>query len=92
VGPSARPALTRAASALAVAAVVALPFQGTRTIESSALDGSEVNVAADDHTRAPSPDVTTDVLRPDMPLPEIFADNDTRVTFVAPAEIGRAHV
>ena len=82
MGPSARPVLTRAASALALAAVVAFPLQGSRTIESPAAE-APVAVAAD--YQAAAPDVAVDVLSPDMPLPQVFADNEAKVSFVAPA-------
>ena len=85
MGPSARLGLTRAASALAMAAVVAVPLQGSRTIETPAANGGAgVTVAADYQTR-PASDLGADGLRPDMALSEIFADGETRVTFVAPA-------
>ncbi|MDP9252014.1 MAG: hypothetical protein M3O80_03325, partial [Chloroflexota bacterium] len=82
MGPSARPVITRAASALALAAVVAFPLQGSRTIDSPAV-AAPVAVAAD--YQAAAPDVAVDVLSPDMPLPQVFADNEAKVSFVAPA-------
>ncbi len=86
MGASARPILTRAASALALAAVVALPFQGSRTIEGPAATGGRaVAVAADHQLGAPAPGVPPDVLRVDMSLPQLFSDRDTSVSFVAPA-------
>jgi len=63
-----------------------MPFQGSRTIESSAPDGPPtVTVAADYRTAASTPDLGLDVLRPDMPLPRVFSDSETNVSFVAPA-------
>ncbi len=63
-----------------------IPFQGSRTIESSAPDGPPtVTVAADYRTAAPALDLGLDVLRPDMPLPQVFSDSETKVSFVAPA-------
>ena len=83
MGQSARPVITRAASALALAAVVAFPLQGSRTIESPAGTAAPVAVAADYQTAAP--DVLIDVLSSDMPLPQVFADNEAKVSFVVPA-------
>jgi hypothetical protein len=82
VGQSARPVITRAASALALAAVVAFPLQSSRTIDSPAA-AEPVEVAADYRT-APA-DATAEILSPDMPLPQVFADNEAKVSFVAPA-------
>lgn len=85
MGASARPAITRAASALALAAVVALPFQGSRTIEGPAgTRGRAVAVAADHQVGAPAPGVAPDVLSPDMSLPHLFSDKEASVSFVAP--------
>jgi hypothetical protein len=85
VGASARPVLTRAASALALAAVVSLPFQGSRTIEGAASrGGTAVAVVADYRAGAPAPEVAPDVLRVDMSLPQVFTDRDTRVSFMPP--------
>jgi len=83
VGQSARPVIARAASALALAAVVAFPLQGSRTIESPARTAAPVAVAADYQTAAP--DAAVDLLSPDMPLPQVFADTEAKVSFVAPA-------
>jgi hypothetical protein len=46
VGPSARPVITRAASALALAAVVIFPLQGSRTIDNAG-DEEPATVASD---------------------------------------------
>jgi hypothetical protein len=63
-----------------------MPLQGSRTLESSASDGlPTVTVAADYEREASAPDVALDVLRPDMPLPRVFSDSETMVSFVAPA-------
>jgi hypothetical protein len=83
VGQSARPVITRAASALALAAVVAFPLQGSRTIESPASTAAPVAVTAD--YQAAAPDAPVDVLSSDMPLWQVFADNEAKVSFVAPA-------
>jgi hypothetical protein len=84
VGPSARPVVTRAASALALAAVVIFPLQGSRAIDSA---GSEeaATVAADYLAAAPAREVALDSLSVDMALPQLFADEETSVSFVAPA-------
>lgn len=84
MGPSARPVITRAASALALAAVVTFPLQGSRTIDSA---GSEeaATVAADYQAAAPARAVALDSLSVDMALPHVFADKETSVSFVAPA-------
>ena len=86
MGASARPALARAASALALVAIVVLPLQGSRTIESATpSDLPTVAVAADYQTRRAIPDPAPDVLRADLPLPRVFNDNETHVSFVPPA-------
>jgi hypothetical protein len=88
VGASARPVLTRAASALALVAVVSLPFQGSRTIEGPLNDAAPVALAADYQTRpsaAPTSEPTPDILHVGMPLPQAFADGETSVSFTAPA-------
>jgi len=86
VGASARPALARAASALALVAIVVLPLQGSRTIESATpSDLPTVAVAADYQARRAIPDPAPDVLRADLPLPRVFNDNETHVSFVPPA-------
>jgi len=85
VGPSARPALTRAASALALVALVAVPLQGSRTIESSAPGSPPIVAVAADYRSSAPPDVASDILHPDMPLPRLFTDDETKVSFVAPA-------
>jgi hypothetical protein len=73
-------------SALALVAVMALPFQGTRTIDGSApSDGAAVAVAADSQGGVPAPEFASDVLRTDMPLPQRFTDAEASVSFVAPA-------
>ena len=83
---STRPVLTRAASALALAAVVAFPLQGSRTIESPVETiGTQVAVAADYQPASASPEAVADALRVDMALPEVFADTEANVSFVAPA-------
>jgi hypothetical protein len=83
VGQSARPVITRAASALALAAVIVFPLQGSRTIERPAAEAPVA--AADQAATAAAPDVALDLLSPGMPLPQVFADNEARVSFVAPA-------
>jgi len=86
VEASARPALARAASALALVAIVVMPFQGSRTIENATPnDLPSVAVAADYQARRPVLDPAPDVLRADMPLPRIFSDSETKVSFVPPA-------
>ena len=86
MGASARPALARAASALALVAIVVLPLQGSRTIESATpSDLPTVAVAADYQARRAVPDPAPDVLRADLPLPRVFNDNETHVSFVPPA-------
>ena len=86
MGASARPALARAASALALVAIVVLPLQGSRTIESATpSDLPTIAVAADYQARRPIPDPAADVLRADLPLPRVFNDNETHVSFVPPA-------
>ncbi|TME73159.1 MAG: NlpC/P60 family protein [Chloroflexi bacterium] len=86
MGASARPALARAASALALVAIVVLPLQGSRTIESATpSDLPTVAVAADYQARRAIPDPALDVLRADLPLPRVFNDNETHVSFVPPA-------
>ena len=89
MGASARPVLARAASALALVAVVSLPFQGSRTIEGpTANDAAPVVLAADYQTAAPAAlplEPAPDILRVDMPLPQVFADRETSVSFTAPA-------
>jgi hypothetical protein len=63
-----------------------MPLQGSRTLASSASDGlPTVTVAANYQREASAPDVALDVLRPDMPLPRVFSDSETKVSFVAPA-------
>jgi len=63
-----------------------MPFQGSRTIESSAPDGPPtVTVASDYRTAAAPPDLGLDVLRPDLPLPQVFNDSEMKVSFVPPA-------
>jgi len=44
-----------------------------------------VTVAADYRAAADTLDLGLDVLRPDMPLPQVFSDSETKVSFVAPA-------
>jgi len=86
VGPSARPVITRAASALALAAVVIFPLQGSRTIDNPATQAEEAaTVASDYQAAAPVREVAPDILSTDMALPQVFADTETRVSFVAPA-------
>ncbi len=74
---------------MVLAAVIALPFQGSRTIDGPAA-GDGATVAGDgttvaDFEAAAAPDLTAHVLRADMPLPEIFAETEAGVSFVAPA-------
>ncbi|TMF58169.1 MAG: NlpC/P60 family protein [Chloroflexi bacterium] len=86
MGASARPALARAASALALVAIVVLPLQGSRTIESATpSELPTVAVAADYQARRAIPEPAPDVLRADLPLPRVFNDNETHVSFVPPA-------
>ena len=82
MGQSARPILTRAASALALAAVVAFPLQGSRTIENPAAgEDDAVAVAADYRTSvlAPEsgPEPVADALRVHA-LPQVFATPSER--------------
>jgi hypothetical protein len=76
--------VTRAASVLALAAVVAFPFQGTRTIEGSP-DGSTIAVAADYRAGTSGSEVAVDTLQVDTPQPQAFTDSETSVSFVPPA-------
>jgi hypothetical protein len=70
---------------LALAAVVAFPLQGSRTIEAPpATGGSTVEVAADYQVSALAPAAGADVLYAEMPLPQVFADAETSVSFTAP--------
>jgi len=63
-----------------------MPLQAGRTLEGSRPDGSPtVTVAADYRSAGPAPELALDVLHPDMPLPRVFSDSDTQVSFVAPA-------
>ena len=82
MGQSARPVLTRAASALALAAVIVFPLQGSRTIETVA--PAETATIASDYRAAAAPEPAGDVLRVEMPLPQLFVDTETSVSFVAP--------
>jgi len=84
VGASARPVIARAASVLALAAVVALPFQGTRTIEGTGAR-STIAVAADYEAGTTASEIASDTLRVDVPLREAFTDDETSVSFVPPA-------
>ncbi|HEY6204048.1 MAG TPA: hypothetical protein VI056_13535 [Candidatus Limnocylindria bacterium] len=84
MGPSARPVITRAASALALAAVVIFPLQGSRTIDSPAAQDESATVASD-YQAAPARAAVPDILSVGMALPQVFADNETKVSFVAPA-------
>ena len=86
---------------LALAAVVAFPLQGSRTIEGSAVSqgsapslssaasqGAVVDhatVAADYRVAGVARGVTADALHVEMALPQVFADTDTGVSFVVPA-------
>lgn len=74
---------------LALAAVVAFPLQGSRTIEgSTARPGAVVNpatVAADYRATGLARGVAADALQVNMPLPQVFADTNTGVSFVPPA-------
>ncbi len=79
MGQSARPALTRAASALALAAVVAFPLQGSRTIEVSAATASAVPSASAGSGASASTAMV------EMAIPQTFADADNAVWFTPPA-------
>lgn len=82
---SARPVVARAASALALAAVVIFPLpRGSRTIDAS-VNEPTVAVAADYQATRSAPEPAADVLHPDMPLPQVFFDRETNVSFVPPA-------
>ncbi|HUG05229.1 MAG TPA: hypothetical protein VMQ78_01660 [Candidatus Limnocylindria bacterium] len=81
MGDPARPVFTRAASALALAAVVAFPLQGSRTIEFAATNSGSI-VAADHQVRAP--EVGAAAFRAETAAPQVFADTETSVSFVAP--------
>jgi hypothetical protein len=85
VGPSARPVITRAASALAFAAVVIFPLQSSRTMDNPAAQAEDATVASDYQAAAPVREMAPDILSVDMALPEVFADTETSVSFVAPA-------
>jgi len=85
VGPSARPVITRAASALALAAVVIFPLQGSRTIDNDAAEAEGATVASDHQSATPTREVAPDILSVGMALPQVFADTETKVSFVAPA-------
>jgi hypothetical protein len=85
VGPSARPVITRAASALALAAAVIFPLQGSRTIDKAGAEVDGATVASDYQAALTVSDVAPDILSVDMALPQVFADTQTKVTFVAPA-------
>jgi hypothetical protein len=89
VGASARPVLTRAASALALVAVVCLPFQGSRTIEGPTMNDEPVVAVAADYqagaTAVPAPELAPDVHRVDLLIPQVFADRETNVSFTPPA-------
>jgi hypothetical protein len=66
---------------LALAAVVAFPLQGSRSIETAApADAATPAVPY----RADAPEPAADVLRAGMPLPQLFTDTETSVSFVAP--------
>jgi len=85
VRASARPLVARAASALALAAVVIFPLQGSRTIDASASNEEPtVALAADSQTTGSAPEPATDVLHPDVPLRQVFFDRETSVWFVPP--------
>jgi hypothetical protein len=71
VEASGRPVVRRVASALALAAVAVLPFQGSRTITPPAA------------TAAPSVGVETP--RAEPPLPPLFVDGEASVSFEPPA-------
>ena len=85
VGPSARPVITRAASALALAAVVIFPLQGSRTIDNAGAEVEDATVASDYQAATPPRDVAPDILSVGMALPQVFTDTETKVSFVAPA-------
>lgn len=99
---SARPVITRAASALALAAVVAMPFQGSRTITvaefaagdptvASAADGpAAVADAADVRAGSAVSEVVADAIDADAPLSQAFTDSETSVSFMPPAGWVRA--
>ena len=88
---SARPVITRAASALALAAVVAMPFQGTRTIEVAELTQDPmVAVAADDQGRSAISEPIADAIDAEAPQAQAFTDSETSVSFMPPAGWVRA--
>jgi hypothetical protein len=80
---------------LALAAVVAFPLQGSRTIEGTAASAVSAPSAASvlNHAAAAAADyrvagaargAVADALHVETPLPQVFADTDTGVSFVAP--------
>ncbi|HKY50258.1 MAG TPA: hypothetical protein VJP45_03285, partial [Candidatus Limnocylindria bacterium] len=88
---SPRPVITRAASALALAAVVAMPFQGSRTIElADVADAPAVAVAADDRAAAPVSEVIAAPIDAELPQARAFTDDEASVSFVPPADWVRA--
>lgn len=85
MGDPARPILARAASALALAAVVIFPLQGSRTIENPAADaGSPVAVAADHQVGASVQEAIPDSLYVEMAVPQVFTDTEASVSFTPP--------
>jgi hypothetical protein len=70
---------------LALAAVVAFPLQGSRTIEiSAASPGSSAAVAGDDRVAGVARGPMPDALVVDVAPPQVFADTGNGVSFVPP--------
>jgi hypothetical protein len=64
--------------------VVIFPLLGSRTIDSAEAEEA-ATVASDYQVPAPARDVAPDILSVGMALPQVFADTETKVSFVAPA-------
>lgn len=64
--------------------MVIFPLQGSRTIDSPAAQDESATVASD-YQAAPARAAVPDILSVGMALPQVFADNETKVSFVAPA-------
>ena len=81
----------------ALAAVVAFPLQGSRTIEVSASSAASaatlepvviypsVSVASDQRVAGASRGVTAEAFQVESALPQVFTDTSAGVSFVAPA-------
>ena len=64
--------------------MVIFPLQGSRTIDSAGTEEA-VTVDADYQVSAPARVAEPDILSVGMALPQVFADTETSVSFVAPA-------